>query len=88
MCKGSWPIVGIFGLCLSSLSETPLELRGSLLNLGLQKLEEMRALLQAADEKRQASLEDLSSKHQKVQGQYYCCPGALASFFSSEWLIS
>ncbi|KAM3252140.1 protein GRIP isoform X1 [Capsicum annuum] len=30
-----------------------------------QKLEEMRALLQAADEKRQASLEDLSSKHQK-----------------------
>lgn len=31
----------------------------------LQKLEEMRALLQAADEKTQASLEDLSSKHQK-----------------------
>ncbi|CAN4078608.1 unnamed protein product [Withania somnifera] len=30
-----------------------------------QKLEEMRALLQAADEKRQASLEDLSAKHQK-----------------------
>ncbi|XP_009792764.1 protein GRIP [Nicotiana tabacum] len=30
-----------------------------------QKLEEMGVLLQAADEKRQASLDDLSSKHQK-----------------------
>jgi hypothetical protein len=46
-----------------------------------QMLENMRGLLQAADEKRQASLAELSAKHQKVCVYLLASlPGCIISF--------